>query len=187
MRACLTTGPTPRGFAAWPFQRIRRKCLKIFNLRRDLGGRGCVDAASGRVGREAATRMSGVQGRSPGGGVTAGRYTRPTILAWTDAEVMRQACKIFPWKFQQLGVADGDPTREQLRQQLRQLTADAELVAEMRTRLSDPSWFMRQLKHSLAVASNAEDGRRCQAPRRAPLIFSCHEALVVLLLRDENV
>lgn len=77
------------------------------------------------------------------------------VDGWDDEEVMRRACKIFPWKFERMGVAkDSDPTPEQLKR----LVADQELVEEMRSRLADPSWFMRQLNQHLATRANREDG-----------------------------
>ena len=79
----------------------------------------------------------------------------PALAAsWTDEEVIRRVCKIFKWKFKNLvGVVNGNPTDEQLEQ----LTRDEALVKEMRVRLSDPSWFMRQLLQRLAVMANRED------------------------------
>ncbi len=64
------------------------------------------------------------------------------VDGWEDDEVLRRACKIFPWKFARLGVAKcGEPTQEELNK----LLEDQELVRQMRARLADPSWFMRQL------------------------------------------
>lgn len=82
----------------------------------------------------------------------------PALAAsWSDEEVIRRVCQIFKWKFKDLaGVANGNPTDDQLAE----LVADEALVAEMRVRLSDPSWFMRQLLQRLAVMANAEDDCR---------------------------
>lgn len=80
----------------------------------------------------------------------------PALAAsWSDEEVIRRVCQIFKWKFKDLaGVVNGIPTDEQLAR----LVADEALVQEMRVRLSDPSWFMRQLLQRLAVMANLEDG-----------------------------
>lgn len=79
----------------------------------------------------------------------------PALAAsWSDEEVIRRVCQIFKWKFKDLaGVVNGVPTDEQLAR----LVADEALVQEMRVRLSDPSWFMRQLLQRLAVMANQED------------------------------
>ena len=79
----------------------------------------------------------------------------PALAAsFSDEEVIRRACKIFQWKFKDIaGVVNGEPTADQLIT----LTADAELVADMRLRLSDPSWFMKQLLQKLALMANMED------------------------------
>ena len=81
--------------------------------------------------------------------------TRPDLAArWSDQEVIRRACRLFPFKFAKLGVADGQPTR----QQLSVLCRDRKLVQNMRERLSCMSWFMGKLCRHLAVKANEEDG-----------------------------
>lgn len=80
--------------------------------------------------------------------------TLPQLVAkWSDLQVVERACKIFPYKFKRLGVKNREPTRDQLRK----FANDAKLVEEMRSRLSNPSWFLRQLKQNIATRSNAED------------------------------
>ena len=78
----------------------------------------------------------------------------PQLVAkWTDEEVIRRCCLVFPYKFRRMGVKRGVPTPEQLRA----LTADRQLLETMRERLADPSWFMRQLNQKVARQANQED------------------------------
>lgn len=80
---------------------------------------------------------------------------RPQLVAkWDDQEVIKRAARIFPYKFGRMGVKEGRPTDEQLAA----LVANKELVASMRARLADPSWFMRQLNQKIARRANLEDG-----------------------------
>ena len=80
---------------------------------------------------------------------------RPDLVeGWNDEEVICRACRIFPWKFSRLGVA---PHSRPAKERLAELVADRELVREMRTRLADPSWFMRQLNQYVATRANRED------------------------------
>ena len=75
------------------------------------------------------------------------------VRTWSDAEVLRRVCRIFPYKFKRMGVQNRCPTAGQIAS----FSADEELMKEMRLRLGDPSWFMRQLMQSVAVKFNAED------------------------------
>lgn len=75
------------------------------------------------------------------------------VEKWNDRDVIRRAIKIFPCKFKKLGVKRNKPTRAQLTK----FTGDRKLVKEMRIRLSDISWFMRQLNQKIARRANAED------------------------------
>ena len=66
---------------------------------------------------------------------------RPEIVdGWTDREIVRRAIEILPRKCERLGVKIGSATNEQLDH----FEKDAEMVAELRLRLSHISWFMRQ-------------------------------------------
>jgi hypothetical protein len=76
------------------------------------------------------------------------------VASWSDKEVIRRVCRIFPSKFERLGVRGGEPTPAQLRQ----FVSDKPFVQEMRVRLSDTSWFMRQLNQHIAARANLEDG-----------------------------
>ena len=73
---------------------------------------------------------------------------------WSDQDVIRRACRIFPSKFGKMGVDNGEPSPAQLRA----LSGDKRLVKEMRKRLSNISWLMRQLKQNIATRANREDG-----------------------------
>lgn len=75
------------------------------------------------------------------------------VERWSDRDVIRRAIKIFPSKFKKLGVKNNKPKRAQLTAFAR----DRKLVKEMRVRLSDISWFMRQLNQRIARRANAED------------------------------
>jgi hypothetical protein len=66
---------------------------------------------------------------------------------------MRRVIQIFPTKFERLGVKNGEPTRSQLAA----FVKDRKLIKEMRSRLSDLSWFMRQLNQYISRRANAED------------------------------
>ncbi len=78
----------------------------------------------------------------------------PELVArWSDKDVIRRACKIFPLKFERLGVIKGKLTP----QLLNRFVANKKLVREMRLRLSDTSWFMRQLNQNIARRANEED------------------------------
>ena len=80
---------------------------------------------------------------------------RPDLVErWSDEEVLRRACRLFVYKFEQLGVEDQEPTDEQLRQ----FTQDQKLVQEMRARLSSISWLMKCLCERIAKRCNEEDG-----------------------------
>ena len=76
------------------------------------------------------------------------------VKEWTDEEVIKRVCNIFVYKFKRMGIKNREPTRAQVKA----LTSDKKLMKEMRSRLSDPSWFMKQLLYKLAVDSNREDG-----------------------------
>ena len=68
-------------------------------------------------------------------------------------DVIYRAAHIFPEKFRRLGVRLANIDEERIRE----LAKDEKLVKKMRKRLSDISWFMRQLKQGLSRQFNAED------------------------------
>ena len=75
------------------------------------------------------------------------------VEGWSDEEVIRRACHVFPYKFKRLGVKNSEPTENRLKE----LVKDRDLVKEMRSRLADPSWFKRQLNQYIATRANKED------------------------------
>ena len=80
--------------------------------------------------------------------------TLPQVVArWSDQQVLKRCAKIFPYKFKELGVTDGHLTQRQLRG----FASDLQLMTELRSRLSDPSWFLRQLKQNIATRANREE------------------------------
>ena len=78
------------------------------------------------------------------------------VKKWTDKQVIKRSSKIYAWKFLRMGVRGGEATPEQLEEFAR----DKELVAECRARLSDPSWFMKQLNQYIAWRCNQSDEKR---------------------------
>ena len=80
--------------------------------------------------------------------------SRPDVVAaWSDEEVARRWLLIFP-KRRNEDRSPADPTGTDLQS----ITADADMLAERRRRLSDISWFMRCTSENLARRANAEDG-----------------------------
>ena len=71
----------------------------------------------------------------------------------TKFDVIYRAAHIFPEKFRRLGVKLANIDEERIRE----LARDKKLVKKMRKRLSDISWYMRQLKQVLSRQFNAED------------------------------
>jgi hypothetical protein len=81
---------------------------------------------------------------------------RPDLVeAWSDEEVVRRWWLVCPERRD----SDGRPAPiEDL--ELKVQLADRELVAEYRRRLSDISWFMRQLCQPIATRANKESNVR---------------------------
>ena len=76
----------------------------------------------------------------------------------SDFDIIFRAVHIFPEKFRRLGLKLADVQAGRADDRIREMCEDTELVDEMRIRLSDISWFMRQLNQNLARRFNAEDG-----------------------------
>jgi REP element-mobilizing transposase RayT len=79
---------------------------------------------------------------------------RPDVVAeWSDRDVARRWLTIFPKQRR----ADGSAARLAAGD-IAAITADAQRVAELRSRLSDISWFMKSLNEFVARSANREDG-----------------------------
>ena len=74
------------------------------------------------------------------------------VRSWTDEEVARRWRLLFPRRRK----ADGTP-EEPNEVEIQAITANQELVAKYRLRLSDISWFNRCLNEKIAKRANAED------------------------------
>jgi hypothetical protein len=78
---------------------------------------------------------------------------RPDVVAgWSDEEVARRWWRLFPGRRD----ADGSPARP-TEVELRLVTGHAERLAEIRSRLSSVSWFMRCVAEPIARQANRED------------------------------
>jgi REP element-mobilizing transposase RayT len=78
--------------------------------------------------------------------------TRPDVVAqWSDEEVARKWLSLFPG--QRVDEFLGNPTQSSIDAMVR----NAGKVAEIRLRLSNPSWFMRSLAEPIARLANQED------------------------------
>lgn len=97
--------------------------------------------------------------------------TRPdTVPQWSDEEVAKRWCKLFPAR------------PEALEEKIKRIMSDPALVQLYRARLSDLSWFNRCLKENIARRANAEDectgrfwqGRfKCQVIESPAALLSC--------------
>lgn len=96
--------------------------------------------------------------------------SRPDIVElWTDEEVLIRWHRLCPG-YRLFGLAPS-PSPEEL-ERLKQTGADK--IAELRKRLSNISWFMKELSEPIARAANAEDGcTGCFWEGR----FKCHKNL----------
>src|SRR5579859_7776148 len=79
------------------------------------------------------------------------RLDVPRAEAWSAEDVARRWLVLFPLRGvdgQALAVSDA---------RVQQLAGDAEMMAKLRQRLSDLSWFMKCLKEPLARLANKQD------------------------------
>ena len=78
---------------------------------------------------------------------------RPDVVkTWSNAEVAERIWYLFPKRKDDAGKAC-EPTSDELKA----IVNDKRLVEEYRSRLSDISWFMKQLAESIARRANRED------------------------------
>jgi len=98
--------------------------------------------------------------------------TRPDVVAqWSDEEVARRWLSLFPG--QRVDEFLGQPTQNSIDA----MVNDRGKIAEIRLRLSNPSWFMRALAEPIARLANQQDectGRfwRRSARGQAPPVLS---------------
>ena len=82
--------------------------------------------------------------------------SRPDVVAtWSDREVARRWRMLCPVRKN----ADGSP-KEPSDPELKSICTDADKLAEIRSRLSDISWWMRLLCQRIAQRANAEEGQQ---------------------------
>ena len=98
--------------------------------------------------------------------------SRPDIFkTWSDEEVARRWWNLFPQRRNK----DGSPAEpaEPADTDLNHLMADAKVLAELRARQSNISWFMRCTSEVIARMANAEDectGRFCEGRFKATVL-----------------
>ena len=84
--------------------------------------------------------------------------SRPDIVnTWTDEEIARRWLRLFPKRKKK----DGSPAAPSA-SELHMITADQERLKELRSRLSDISWWMRCTSENIAKQANRED--ECTGP-----------------------
>ena len=80
---------------------------------------------------------------------------RPDVVkGWSDREVARRWLRVCPGTRRELEQDPPEPTK----QQIEALMADRKQLAEVRTRLSSISWFMRFVDEFVARCANREEG-----------------------------
>ena len=110
---------------------------------------------------------------------------RPDVVqTWSDEEVARRWLTLFPERRNEQEEPE-EPTKEELRM----ITSDAQRLEELRTRLSDISWWMRCLAENIAVRSNKEEqisGRFWQGRYKAVLLLDEMSLLACAAYVDLN-
>jgi REP element-mobilizing transposase RayT len=82
--------------------------------------------------------------------------SRPDVVAtWKDKEVARRWMMLCPKRKK----SDGTP-RKPTKKEIRAITGDAETLKEIRSRLSDISWWVRLLCQYIAQRANRETGEK---------------------------
>jgi len=104
--------------------------------------------------------------------------SRPDVVeTWDCTEVARRWFMLCPARKQ----PDGTPA-EPNEQELNSIRHDAERLAQIRSRLSDISWWMRLLNQNIAQRANREDGEVgnfFQAPSKACEFWMTSHCLLV--------
>ena len=111
--------------------------------------------------------------------------SRPDIVnTWTDEEIARRWLRLFPKRKKK----DGSPATPTAAE-LHMITADSERLEELRSRLSDISWWMRCTSENIAKQANREDectGRFWEGRFRAQLILDEASLLACAAYVDLN-
>ncbi len=111
--------------------------------------------------------------------------SRPDVVReWSDREVAIRWLKLFPKRREKSGLP-AEPDEHEVRM----ITGDVERVTELRSRLSDMSWWMRCLAENIARRSNKEDacqGRFWEGRFRAQLILDEASLLACAAYVDLN-
>lgn len=107
------------------------------------------------------------------------RSRADVLRSWSDEEVVRRWLKICP-------IRAGQPATEE---DVETLLSDRDRVAELRSRLSDISWWMRLLSQRIAVMANREDdvtGRFWEGRFKAQLLLDEAAILACAMYVDLN-
>ena len=111
--------------------------------------------------------------------------SRPDVVRqWSDREVAIRWLRLFPKRREK----NGQPA-EPDEHEVQMITGDTERLAELRSRLSDMSWWMRCLAENIARRSNKEDackGRFWEGRFRAQLILDEASLLACAAYVDLN-
>jgi hypothetical protein len=111
--------------------------------------------------------------------------SRPDIVAtWSDTEVARRWMLICPLRKEKDGTAK-EPTEAELNT----IRRNRELLAEIRTRLSDISWWMRLICQRIGMSANFEDeitGKFWQARFKAVRLLDEESLLACAAYVDLN-
>ena len=111
--------------------------------------------------------------------------SRPDIVnTWTDEEIARRWLRLFPKRKKK----DGSPAAPSA-SELHMITADQERLKELRSRLSDISWWMRCTSENIAKQANREDectGRFWEGRFRAQLLLDEASLLACAAYVDLN-
>jgi hypothetical protein len=111
--------------------------------------------------------------------------SRPDVVReWSDRDVALRWLRLFPQRREK----NGQPA-EPDEHEIQMITGDTDRVTELRSRLSDMSWWMRCLAENIARRSNKEDackGRFWEGRFRAQLILDEASLLACAAYVDLN-